>query len=43
MSGERLRYLDAAAAAHPHALFSDAAIYLAAAPMLLKEGIEGIH
>jgi hypothetical protein len=29
-------------ARHPHAPFLDAAIHLAAAPMLLKEGIEGI-
>ena len=30
-------------ARHPHTPIVDAAIHLAAAPMLLKEGIEGVH
>jgi hypothetical protein len=42
LSVERLGNLGTTPAGHPHAPRLDAAIHLPAAPMLLKEGIEGV-
>jgi hypothetical protein len=42
LSAERLRNLGAPLTGHPHAPLLDAVVHLLAAPMLLKEGIEGV-